>query len=291
MNPITRLALARWDTPADAAEQALAVDALEQGSVLLLPALPFVLQGNEARLLSPALEGKGKNISLDPATGRVRGTEAGADEQRLLQGLLQRYAAATRALLQHLLPGYAPALQQARTSFRPAEIAGRTISWRKDDTRLHVDSFPSSPTQGTRILRVFSNVNPGGQPRVWRLGEPFQDVASRFLPGLRPPAPGSSALMHWLHITKRRRSAYDHYMLGLHDAMKADADYQARVPQVTHAFEPGCTWLVYTDQASHAAMRGQYALEQTWHLPVAGMHEPARSPLRVLERLTGRALA
>ncbi|MDE2079735.1 MAG: Kdo hydroxylase family protein [Burkholderiales bacterium] len=290
MNPITRLRLARWDAPATADEQAAAVDALEQGSVLLLPQLPFALQGDEVRLLSAALEGKGKNISLDPLTGRVRGTDADAALQRLLQGLLQRYAAATRALLQHLLPGYGAALQQARTSFRPAEIAGRQISWRKDDTRLHVDSFPSSPTQGTRILRVFSNVNPSGQPRVWRLGAPFEDVARRFLPALRPPRPGSSALMHWLHVTKRRRSAYDHYMLGLHDAMKADAAYQAEVPQVTHAFEPGCTWLVYTDQASHAAMRGQYALEQTWHLPVAAMHDPARSPLRVLERLSGRAL-
>jgi len=290
MNAITRLSLARWDQPASPAEQAAAVDALEQGSVLLLPQLPFALQGQEERLLSAALSARDKNISFDPATGRVRGTQAAAAEQRLLQGLLQRYAAATRALLHNLLPGYTPGLQQARTSFRPAEIAGREISWRKDDTRLHVDSFPSSPTQGTRILRVFSNLNPNGQPRVWRLGAPFEEVAQRFMPALRPPAPGSSALMHWLHITKRRRTAYDHYMLGLHDAMKADAGYQREVRQITHEFEPGCTWLVYTDQASHAAMRGQYALEQTFHLPVASMHEPARSPLRVLERLAGREL-
>ena len=72
--------------------------------------------------------------------------------------------------------------------------------------------------------------------------------------------------------------------------MKADLAYQAEVPQVKHEFEPGCTWMVFTDQASHAAMRGQYALEQTYHLPVASMQDPARSPLRVLERLTGRAL-
>ena len=190
MTEITRIALASWDQAASAAEQAAAVDALEQGGVVLLPRLRFALDGDEARLLAAALPGKGKNISLDPATGVVRGTEAEATERRLLQGMMARYAAATRTLLQHLLPGYTAGLQQARTSFRPAEIAGRTTSWRKDDTRLHVDSFPSSPTQGTRILRVFSNVNPNGQPRSWRLGAPFEDVARRFLPALRPPRTG-----------------------------------------------------------------------------------------------------
>jgi hypothetical protein len=31
-------------------------------------------------------------------------------------------------------------------------------------------------------------------------------------------------------------------------------------------------------------------MEQTWMLPVAGMREPERSPLRMLERMTGRVL-
>jgi hypothetical protein len=41
----------------------------------------------------------------------------------------------------------------------------------------------------------------------------------------------------------------------------------------------------------HAAMGGQYMFEQTIHLPLAALYEPARAPLAVLERLTGRALA
>jgi hypothetical protein len=32
-------------------------------------------------------------------------------------------------------------------------------------------------------------------------------------------------------------------------------------------------------------------LEQTIHLPLAAMYEPARAPLAILERLAGRALA
>jgi hypothetical protein len=40
----------------------------------------------------------------------------------------------------------------------------------------------------------------------------------------------------------------------------------------------------------HAALSGQYMLEQTIHLPLAALYEPARAPLAILERLTGRVL-
>ena len=81
------------------------------------------------------------------------------------------------------LPAYRDRLEIGRTSFRPVEIAGRASSWRKDDTRLHIDSFPATPVHGKRILRVFTNVNPHGRPRTWRLGEDFESVAQRFWRG------------------------------------------------------------------------------------------------------------
>jgi hypothetical protein len=49
--------------------------------------------------------------------------------------------------------------------------------------------------------------------------------------------------------------------------------------------------MVFTDQVLHAALSGEFALEQTFHFDVADMAEPARAPIKVLERLTGRALA
>jgi hypothetical protein len=196
----------------------------------------------------------------------------------------------SQALVQHLLPSYMATLEKGRTSFRPLEIAGRPSSWRQDDSRLHVDSFPSSPTRGKRILRLFSNVNPIGEGRTWRLGEPFEQVARRYQSSLQGQPWGSSQVLEMLGITKGQRSAYDHYMLQLHDRMKADSAYQASAKQQTVVFEPGSSWLVYTDQVSHAAMGGRLAFEQTFYLPVAGMREPAKSPLRVLERLMGREL-
>lgn len=279
-----------WDQPYPAADQENAVQALEQGNVLFFPQLRFSVEGSESRFLSPAIAAKSKNVSLDCSRGVLKGSSTDAAEQQLLQRMMQRFATSTVALLGNLLPHYTAHLVQGRTSFRPVEIARRSASWRKDDTRLHVDSFPSSPVQGKRILRVFSNVNPDGQSRSWRLGEPFENVARRFLPDLPHPAWGSSQLLNLFGITKSRRSAYDHFMLQLHDHMKADMDYQAQVAQMAFDFPAGSTWMVFTDQASHAAMAGQHAFEQTFYLPVSGMQNPSLSPLRVLERLTEQTL-
>jgi hypothetical protein len=181
-------------------------------------------------------------------------------------------------------------MQRARTSFRPAEIAGRPATWRHDDTRLHSDSFPATPVQGRRILRVFTNVNPEGRSRTWRIGEPFERVAHRFGAQLRMPLPLSATLLRFARITKSRRSPYDALMLQLHDRMKADLAYQASAAQMSIDFPAGATWIVFTDQVSHAAMAGQYQLEQTFLLPVDAMRQPGRSPLRILEGIKQRAL-
>ena len=164
--------------------------ALEEGCVLLFPQLRFVIEDDERYLLSPATAAKSKNISWDVATGKLGGSSLGESATSTLRTMMTRFAKFSRDLMLNLFPPYAPSLTQARTSFRPVEILGRTTSWRKDDTRLHVDSFPSSPVQDRRILRVFCNVNPDGRGHYWRLGESFPSVASRFLPSLSPPCMG-----------------------------------------------------------------------------------------------------
>lgn len=264
-------------------------EALETGKVLFGPRLHFELSEQEPSFLSPAcLDGKSKNVSYRPATGALNGASAGVDRQALT-AMLRRYYEKSAALLDALCPEYRGKLSPGFTSFRPAEIAGRASSWRKDDTRLHVDAFPSRPLQGLRIMRVFSNVNPSA-PRMWRVGEPFEAVAKTFLPKIARPFPGSACLLHALRVTKERRTAYDHLMLGIHDGMKADENYQRDCPQVSLAIPAGATWACFTDSVSHAAMSGQFAFEQTFYLPVEAMHDPSRSPLRVLERLTGKRL-
>lgn len=266
------------------------VDALERGKILYWPEARFDLKPEEERFLSPACLASGsKNVSFDPATESLGGSGGQAADRAELQAMLKRFSTFTHALIDHCFPLYRQALRLGRTSFRPVEISGRATSWRKDDTRLHVDAFPSRPIAGNRIFRVFANVNPSA-PRLWRAGEPFEDAARRFLPQLKPPTPGSLRVLHLLRVTKTRRTLYDHYMLGLHDAMKADVKYQKEAPQADIAFEPGSVWACYTDCVSHAAMAGQHAFEQTFYLPVTAMRHPALSPLRTLERLLIREL-
>src|SRR6202008_838257 len=102
----------------------------------------------------------------DPQTGRAGGTTLEGDRLHRLREMMARFSDCAGALANAGLPVYHPHLSRPRASFRPAEIAGRATSWRKDDTRPHIDSFPATPVQGRRILRVFTNVNPGGRPRA-----------------------------------------------------------------------------------------------------------------------------
>ena len=133
-------------------------------------------------------------------------------------------------------------------------------------------------------------VNPDGVPRVWRVGEPFEDMARRFLPNIKPQRPGSAWLQNLLYITKTPRSAYDHLMLNLHDAMKADDNYQRTCPQSTFDFPALSTWVVFTDSVPHAVTAGQHQFEQTFYLEADGMAQPEKSPLRILERQLGKSL-
>ena len=290
MTKIINVPITNWSQKCSSAIQEQALLALEEGGVLFFPQLGFSLEEVEGRLLSPTIKGRSKNVSFDISTGKLRGSNAGEAEIRLLQSMMLRFATCSNALLLNLLPHYNAGLVQSRTSFRPLEIAERRTSWRKDDTRLHVDSFPATPVQDRRILRVFSNVNPQGKSRFWRLGESFESVASHYISSLSGPVWGVSQLLQLCGITKSRRSAYDHFMLQMHDRMKADLDYQLNSEQIDCEFPAGSTWITYTDQVSHAAVAGQHCLEQTFYLPVTSMQDPSRAPLRILERLMGRSL-
>ena len=289
MSRVSTLSRASWSGEAsDSGIDPTAV--LERGDVLLFGSLRFTIEHGEAAVFTPAILGSSKNASYDPVSGRVSGTTATGADADALQAMLGRFSQSAQALVGDLFPSYRAHVERGRTSFRPAEIAGRAMSWRKDDTRLHVDSFPATPSGGRRILRVFANVNPEGRARAWRIGDDFEKVGERFVEALRLPWPGSGHLLRLLRITKTPRSAYDALMLQLHDRMKADPDFQANSPQTAVDFPAGSTWIAFTDQVSHAAMAGQYQLEQTFMVPVAAMREPERSPLRILERLKGRTL-
>ena len=285
-----------WTGPFAPETRTRAQGALESGAVLYFPRLPFRLSNSETEFLDARLtDGKAKNISLDWTRGKLQGTSASGEKAERLTAMIERFGAGATRFVTDLLPNYA-SVERARTSYRPVEVEGRAYSRIKDDRLLHVDAFPSRPMgDGKRILRFFANVAPpksaGGGARRWHVGEPFENFAKQFAPRVRPHFPGQSWLFGKLGVTRGQRSAYDEMMLSLHDAAKRDADYQKHAPHSAVQFPPGSCWLVYTDMVLHAALAGEFALEQTFHFDVAKMGEPEKAPIKVLERLTGKILA
>ncbi|MDB5775626.1 MAG: 3-deoxy-D-manno-oct-2-ulosonic acid (Kdo) hydroxylase family protein [Herbaspirillum sp.] len=284
---IIEIPLPSWEPTASSPEW---IAALEAGKILYFPNMAFALLPSERVLLTPKVrDPKARNISLD-AHGHLKGVAGDAATQLALALMIGRFRTQAEGLIEALFPQYKGHLRMAPTSYRPMQVESRTQSWRADDKRLHVDAFPSRPNYGERILRVFANINPNGEPRVWRVGEPFETVALQFLPRAKPYKRWQAKMLAALKITKSLRSEYDHLMLQLHDGMKSDAEYQARAQQVRMPFAAGSVWVCFSDQASHAVMSGQYMLEQTLHLAADKQYNPLASPLAILTRLCGRPL-
>lgn len=265
-------------------------DTLERGGVLYFSALAFTLLQAELPLLRPDVRAPhSRNIS-QPAHGIVKGAVGSPEEIAALSGLLQRFRRQAAQLVHGLFPRYSADLRLEPTSYRPNRVATRTQSWRADDKRLHVDAFPSRPNRGERILRVFSNINPLQQPRVWRVGEPFEAMAQQFFPLIPRYRAWEAHLLRGLGITKSLRSEYDHMMLQLHDHLKRDTRYQKNAPQTVVEFAAGSTWVCFSDQTLHAVLDGQYMLEQTFFMPPQHQYRPDQSPLGILTRLAGHPL-
>jgi len=269
------------------------IAALEAGKVLYFPNFAqhgFAPQKGELALFREDIrDPKIRNISLS-TSGDLKGVVGDDATKALMAGMIGRFRAEAEGLLANLVPRYGEHLRRGATSFRPSVVENRVQSWRADDRRMHVDSFPSRPNYGERLLRVFTNVNLEGEPRVWRVGEPFEDVARRFLPKVKPYSAWQAKVLNALHVTKSLRSEYDHIMLQLHDAMKSDLDYQKNAPQVTFDFPPGCAWVCFSDQTSHAVMAGQYMMEHTLQLSPMHQYDKDASPLAILTRMQGHAL-
>ncbi len=248
----------------------------------------FDLAADETPCLALGASAGAKNISLSPNGAAVSGVDA--DAAGVAGDLMRRYAAWAQALLLEVAPGYAGHLERGRTSLRTRAVSGEGLSPRKDDRRLHIDAFASQPTGGKRILRIFSNINPNGEARLWQIGEPFAAHAARWIGKVRWPFPGEAWALQALGVTKSRRTPYDALMLGLHDAAKLDPAYQRTAARRDVAFAAGTSWIVFTDSTVHAAIAGRFALEQTFYLPLEAMAVEAAAPLRVLEGMTGRRL-
>jgi hypothetical protein len=277
---------------------------LESGQVLQLDPPPELVPADDRDfLLGKRQSGfKGhKNLSYRPATDEVRGTDPGdsaADNDRM-RATMRAFSGKATALVDKLLRPYAVRRTLDFASYRPIEEKNRGLSLHKRNDLMHVDAFPTRPTRGGRILRVFLNINPSVD-RVWETADGFEPLARKYATdaGLLTVAKNHGTLAARvgrvvatkLGVKGADRSAYDRFMLRFHDYLKENDGFQREYPKSRWAFGPGSVWMVYTDTVPHAVLSGQYALEQTFVVPMNAMVVPEAAPLKVLERLSGMAL-
>lgn len=279
---------------------------LETGNILFFPATPFVLpeQSKEfLRNLSFTGAAIHKNIAYRTAADKITGIGSDARLRERLLAIFRDYSRSVIEFVSELLPEYARDWKLDYASFRPIEEEGRDLPLNKRNDLIHTDAFPSRPTHGDLILRVFTNISPS-KTRVWLTSEPFRIIAELYAreAGLdaiarRASSPTGRLLaqfaraLHSLGLPVIPRSAYDRFMLRFHDYLKHNAEFQSNCAKHRFEFPPDSTWLVFTDVVPHSVQSGQHALEQTFIIARQSLANPADAPLSILETLCAKPLA
>lgn len=278
---------------------------LEAGNILFFPTTPFPFPKEEIDFLLAQKQGASKsrkNIAYKPQLDKITNHETQDVEAaaKMLE-VLRNYSRRVTEFLTEVLSPYASEWKHDYASFRPYQERGRQLRLRARNDLLHVDAFPTRPLHGARILRFFTNINPI-ESRKWITSKPCGDLMKEF-GGNGVPFPNAvgSTLKErierkMLELVRKAgvkipiRSPYDSFMLNLHNFLKENSEFQESCPKDAWEFPPNSCWAVYTDLVSHAAMSGQYALEQTFLIPHKALLFPDRAPVSVLERLSKQGM-
>jgi hypothetical protein len=275
-----------------------AAEFLESGGVLYFPTSPFRRTEQDSRFLLTQHQKYAsyhKNIAYRPAEDRVTGLQkaSGADLETLRR-IMADYSMQAVQLVEEMFPAYRDGFKLDFASYRPIEEKGRKMRLRARNDLLHVDSFPTRPVRGDRILRVFENINPD-RVRVWRTSDAFDKLAEHFKD--QRPNPGDldkpprgffpKFIADAFGFRATSGSGYDSWMLDFHNFLKENERFQAECRKATWEFCPGSAWIVYTDMVSHSVLSGQYALEQTFIVSQKNMVLPEKAPINILRRLYG----
>ncbi len=277
---------------------------LESGNILLFPSESSALSAAQRQLLAGIQQANGavhKNIAYKPDSEKLTGyQDAGTVDA--VRSALRAYSRWAVEFTGRVLPRYREQWRLDYASFRPQEEQGRDLPWKKRNDLLHIDAFPSRPTRGDLILRVFTNLNPS-QNRVWLTADPFAQLAAGYAQDAGLAAIARNAGSPQAHVRRGSvralrsmgfpladRSAYDRFMLGFHDYLKANTAYQKDCAKYRFEFPPGTTWMVFTDVVPHAVLSGRYAIEQTFIVSRASLADPALAPASILERMSRRLL-
>jgi hypothetical protein len=279
---------------------------LEAGNIVFFPSTPFALPEDSKNFLRNLNFSGGaihKNIAYRTASDKITGIANDAALRERVLTIFRDYCRNVIQFVSELLPDYAREWKLDYASFRPLEEEGRDLPVNKRNDLIHTDAFPSRPTDGDLILRVFTNISPA-KSRVWITSEPFRKVAECYArdAGLDHIAAGASSsagrlfdslarVLHSLGLPAVPRSPYDRFMLRFHDYLKHNTEFQSHSTKHRFEFPPGSTWLVFTDVVPHSVQSGQHALEQTFIVARRSLANPENAPAAILERLCSRPLS
>ncbi len=273
---------------------------LEKGGIIYFPESPFILTAPDREFLLSQKQSKAdyfKNIAYRPGQDKVTGMDrSSAEDIENLRTIMFDFHHQVYTFLERFLAPYTRHWKPDFATFRPIEEKGRKMRIRARNDLLHIDSFPTRPIYGDRILRTFLNVNPE-QKRVWQTSDTFEALAKRFRDQVAPPQPfdqtigNNTGVVHsigrMLGIKMSGASPYDDWMMKFHNFMKENAEFQQTCRKDRWEFPPNSTWIVFSDMVSHAVLSGQYALEQTFIIAKEDLVLPQKSPYNILKQLYG----
>jgi 3-deoxy-D-manno-oct-2-ulosonic acid (Kdo) hydroxylase len=274
---------------------------LERGRILFFhePPFPFPAADREFLLAQEWTDLRmHKNVSYRPSEDLLRGISGDSGKIERIRAIFRAYSSRVVEFATEFLSPYAGAWILDFASFRPIEEERRSLPLHKRNDLLHVDAFPSRPTLGGRILRVFTNLNPE-KPRVWHTTEDFESLAQAHAEpaGLLQIAAADGlvgrTVQTWgekLGFSGFGRTPYDMFMLRFHDYLKENRAFQAKCAKIRLEFPPSATWIVFTDGVAHAVLSGRFAMEQTFLVPPSALVAPEFAPYKILEKIAGRSL-
>ncbi len=272
---------------------------LEDGNILFFPQCPFDFPEEELKfLLAQKQTGAShrKNISYKPDQDKITNFEkTSEDQEKLILNAMRNYSHRATLFLTQLLAPYSKDWKLDYASFRPFQEKGRPLRLHARNDLLHVDAFPTRPVHGGRILRFFTNINPT-ESRFWITSDPFEKLLEDHLISGKIKLPRGvddsilsklfksfKKIAYQIGLPVHLRSPYDTFMHQFHNYLKENESFQKSCRKDYWEFPPNSCWAVFTDQVSHAAISGQYALEQTYIIPKRALIDPCKAPVAVLE--------
>ena len=150
---------------------------LETGDILYFPVSPPLLPDKDRAFLVTQKQVDAsyhKNISYRPVENRLKGVDQNDAAQRArVHEIMRGYSQRAIGFMSTFLNRYAGSWKIDFASFRPIEESGRQVSLHSRNDLLHFDSFPTRPSHGDRLLRIFTNIHPE-RARVWHTTDHFE---------------------------------------------------------------------------------------------------------------------